>query len=300
MGAVYKDGEICHVLTKEATLIKKMRGSKYVQSNMRSVFSEIKDKLQNSEEVIFCGTSCQVHALYAYLHTLNIDTQKLITLDLICHGVPSPGIYRDYIDFFQKKRNRTVISHSFRSKKFGWGIELGDVNYLQEFTIQNNKVVSDFYVNIWKSIFFSNLCIRESCYSCPYTTVNKPSDITMGDFWHCRSILPENCANANGLSLAIAHTEKGKHILERIQAIHIDESYCQSIVNSQPQLRRPILEPKNREQFWIDYHTHSFIELAKKYFRYTVKNRMLFGVWKVFIHLHFYKIANKISKRIFI
>lgn len=300
VGAVYSKNHVDHILSNNKKDVERMRGSKYVQSYLGSIFCDVKSKLENDQQVVFSGTSCQVDALNRFLKEHKVNTEKLVTLDLICHGVPSPGVYSSFIVYYEKKHNKKIKEQYFRSKRFGWGVEKGAANYLQSFQTDNNNTIMDYDINIWQNIFFCDCCIRESCYQCPYTCINKPADITMGDFWNIKSVLPDLSETKSGYSLAISHSEKGRAILEGINALRIDSEKNDSLVNLQPRLIKPITRPQNREAFWEDYKVMNFDDLAKKYYRYNRKNKFLYKIWLISNKLRMSKISAKLARVIFI
>lgn len=299
-GAVYEDKQVKHILSNKQSDIDRMRGSKYVQSYMGNVFGEVKDKLEAGFYVIFSGTSCYVDALNKYLRSVRVNTDKLITLDLICHGVPSPGVYSSFVEYYEKRHHINFCNHFFRSKKYGWGIEKGAANYLQTIQDTQEKQITDFDVNLWQNIFFCDYCTRESCYTCPYTSINKPSDITMGDFWNIKSIIPSLKETSLGYSLAIAHTKKGTQILNELNAIKIDSEKNELIVKMQPRLNNPIKKPYNRDEFWKDYREMDFNHLANKYYRYSTLNKIIYKLWILSNKLGTKKISTRLAIRLFI
>lgn len=120
-GCVLEDLEVRHIVSNKLEDVARMADSKYVQSNMADCFPKIASLLRQGEMVLFSGCSCQVHGLLKFLSAKNISDEKLLTMDLICHGVPSPKIWRSYIEFYELKTGRTVADFRWRSKKYTWG-----------------------------------------------------------------------------------------------------------------------------------------------------------------------------------
>ena len=294
-----KDLYIRHKMIKNLDEIVTMQGSKYVQSDMMDSLSLVEQKLKEGYKVVFSGTSCQVHGLNKYLDVKRVEKSNLLTLDFICHGVPSPGIYRDYLIEYKKITRRKVISHKFRSKRFGWGVSKGAANYLQNIENDKSEDYRSYNANIWQNIFFSDLCLRDSCYSCPYASINKPSDITMGDFWGIEKYV--DISNIQkGCSMIIARTEKARNLCRIINPIRIGRENYNSIINIQARLKGPVSIPLNREEFWNDYEEYGFRFVKKKYFMYNLKNRILIRVYFIALMHGLNKLSSKIERKIFI
>lgn len=300
-GAIFdKDHIVVHVISNQKDTIDKMHGSKYVQSNLGQCFIDIKEKLDKGFRVLFSGTSCQVKGLIGYLNTTNTNMDNLLTLDLVCHGVPSPLLFSDYLKNYEMKTGKKIINYSSRSKKYGWGSNLGVLNYLQTISRSDSKIDNtSFDANLWQNIFFNDYCIRECCYICPFATPDKPSDLTMGDFWGVESIITD-IPFSRGCSLIICHSEKGNNVLNGINVTWLDNNQMVEAVKKQARLKKPITRPSNREIFWQDYHNKSFSDIAKKYFRYSNRNGFLMKIYMMLVNFGLIKLANRISKKIFL
>lgn len=186
--------------------------SKYVQSNAVTCFEDIQNRLSKAQPVLFGGTSCQVNALLRYLDK---KYDNLFTIDLVCHGVPGAKFFSDYIEYLEQKNKSKVTDFSFREKVNG------EISYVQRVRYENGKTIltqvdnSDYY-----RLFFSMDSYRESCYHCEYASVDKPADLTVGDYFECRKDYPElfigkdSLEKVNGLSCCIIHNEKGQRLLD--------------------------------------------------------------------------------------
>lgn len=187
--------------------------SKYVQSNIISCFKQIQERLNASQTILFSGTSCQIDALYRYLDK---KYDNLYTLDLICHGVPGGQFFDDYIKYLEKKNHSTVKNFSFREK-----IE-GKIEFVEHILYENGyETLKSVDKSEYYRLFFSEDSYRQNCYNCEYASVNKPADITVGDYFECKKDYPylfENngpLSNAKSLSCCIIHTEKGLQLLQQ-------------------------------------------------------------------------------------
>ena len=160
----------------------KLRGSKYVQSDLRDIFKDVKVELKNGRKVLFTGTPCQTAGLRAYL---NKDYENLYLCDLACHGVPSPLLWEQYVLFLEKRNKSRLVNYCFRYKEIGWR----GYNAYAEFENGNRNVNSP-DVLAYVDMFCIDLALRPSCYKCKFTTINRPSDITIADFWELKRVWP--------------------------------------------------------------------------------------------------------------
>lgn len=192
--------------TDNLDALKKMMGSKYVQAILGDCFLQVKNDLLNERIVLFSGVPCQVHSLLHYLKIEKVNTNNLFTIDLICHGVPSPSIFEQYIGRLQKKYKSELIDYSFRNKKNGevQGIRATFKNHL---VYEKSTTTDEYY-----KLFSYDLILRESCYKCKFTSKTRVGDITLGDYWGYKGLLQAN----DGISLVLCNTNKGKNIFDKI------------------------------------------------------------------------------------
>lgn len=205
-GAAFNtDMEVEHIGISRIEDLNKLTGTKYVQSKIGDCFNLIKNDLQKDKYVLFSGTPCQVAGLKNFL---NRDYDKLICIDLICHGVPSPEVWKRYIS--EKFGDRKVINMKFRNK------ENGISNVLLQFELDNGELYSEAYRDcLYIQGFINNYYTRRSCFSCSFKGKNRYSDVTIGDFWSINEFHNE-MTNKYGVSAVIAHTNKGKNLIESI------------------------------------------------------------------------------------
>lgn len=204
-----------HIGIENVEDLLKIQGSKYVQSKTEGVFPLIKNDLKSGRKVLFSGTSCQVTALKGFLRK---DYDNLITIDLICHGVPGLKMLQDYIDSLSFKDHLIGISFRKRTKKglpYALTLTLMDNNH-HVYTKSISLRESAYY-----RLFMSNSGYRPSCYNCPYATVDKPADITLGDFYLNESKSDESIGRelkkAEMLSTLIIHSQKGMEMINTIR-----------------------------------------------------------------------------------
>ena len=272
-GCVLEDLIPKHIVSNKWNDIERMQDSKYVQSSIGTCFSEISDLLKNGETVLFTGTSCQVKGLLEFLEIKKIESAGLLTMDFFCHGVPSPLIWKEFLSYYELKKNREVVGYRFRPKKYGWRRN----NHLNSLFYKcGNSIKEDNWsylgAHIWDSLFFGNMCLRPSCYECHFATHLKPADITMGDFWGIEDCLPV-FDDGKGCSLAIIHTLKAQQILDDINYIDKEKVEVGDAIKKQINSKGPCKRPETRDSFWKCYHEYGFSNLIKSYCFYNPKRR---------------------------
>jgi len=262
-----EDFLIRHKKAKNKVERDKFRGSKYVQSDMNDVFVQIAENLRNNKKVLFTGTPCQVAGLRRYLD-INIKENienNIIFNDIICHGTSSPKLWKNYIEFIQKKSK--LKSYTSRSKEIGWH----GYNARAEFEDSTCETMTD-ELMIYAYIYGSDLALRPSCYKCKYSSLNRHSDVTIGDFWGIEKAIPHFEDNG-GVSLGILNSHKGIKLFKEIKnAVYYEESNTVDCL--QHNLKEPTKLPINREKFWNDYQKYGFTYISKKYANYNLKYRI--------------------------
>lgn len=272
-GAIYGAGfrpdfSVCHQRAQTREVRDALRGSKYVQSEMGDTFRAVRQDLADGREVLFSGTPCQIAGLRAYLALQEVDRSRLVLCDLVCHGTPSPMVWRDYLAWCERQSGQRIAKVCFRdSLRFGWH------SHIETIIFQNGEIHSD---EIFATLFYQHLVLRPSCHVCPYVSPRRCSDVTMGDFWGIERTHPEFADNI-GVSLAIVHTEKGKQAMAEVSGkmdvVQSDLAACW-----QPNLCAPTKIPSDRSRFWKNYQTkkenifksYSF-EVQKKRYRHSLR-----------------------------
>lgn len=256
-GAVYGVGYAEHfrVIHKRAVTKEErneFKGSKYVQSDVNTTFKQVKKDLKNGLVVLFSGTPCQTAGLSSYVGEKLC--KNLYLIDIICHGVPAPLVWNDYLKYLEKKEKMSLVDVNFRDKSYGW------TSHVETFRFKDSQAYKTYSYT-----FYTSILLRYSCSSCPFTNLQRPSDITIGDFWGIQKTNAAFLAEDNkGCSLVLVNTKKGKEWLDRIKGfliyIPIELSIC-----IQPNLQNPtILHPK-RTDFEKDYAKYGFDYTMKKY-----------------------------------
>ena len=242
-GCVYNQKmEAIHVVTKERKTINQMYGSKYVQSNILNCFELIKSRLDNGELVLFSGTACQVAALKSYIGE---DYELLYTVDVLCHGVPSPGLFRLFVNHFNSKGIGRVVDIKFRDKeKKGWGSE-----HRTSVKYDNGKKVWPF-MPAYFSAFFYGIDLRESCYQCKFAGTKRVSDLTIGDFWGSWKKYGKRFKD--GISVISINSSKGMHLFSNIQDyfLFVEELSQPEAISSNDNFVHAVKRPKERDTFY--------------------------------------------------
>ena len=248
-------------------------GSKYVQTDLNDTFEKCLFDLENGKDVAFFATSCHIAGLYAFLDEKRCSTERLLTIDLICHGVPSPKLFADYIDWLKEKKS--FYKFDFRTKEKPWG--LGSKNFGSRITYRERgkeiKEVDSLRSRVFLRLFFSNNCLREHCYNCPYASAFKPADLTVADYWGCKENEPAFFSE-KGVSAVLVHTKKGEDLLTSLKGAVIKKTTVDKIAEKQTNLSHPTLPAKTREKFWELYHKKGFIAVAKSYGGYKFGPRL--------------------------
>ena len=168
-----------HILIQKETDLHKIQGSKYVQSNLGDIYADIKSRLENEEYVLFSGTGCQVAGLKNFLKK---DYVKLLTVDLICHGIPSAGLFEDYTKYLSEKYRGKILSYKFRQKNqeeaqsYDTKIKFQKGEGALEKTISGDD--DPFTIN-----YLQNALQNRECYKCKFASLKRTADITLGDYW---------------------------------------------------------------------------------------------------------------------
>lgn len=287
-GAAYDiNMNVVHIYVDNEKNLSRLRGSKYVKSNLGNSFVDVKNFLNAGRFVYFVGTPCQVAGLKNYL---KLDYDNLITSDLICHGTPSNNLFQFQIKELELKYKARIIDFNFRSKvRFGQGydLEIKFENNKKEFVKYLNAELLPYFYGFWE-----NITLREGCYQCKYATVNRISDITLGDYWLAKEEHP-TIKISEGLSLLMINSQKGLKVFDSIKSnINYIESSLEAAIKGQGQLKAPVKRPKIRDKYLEEVKDLDFKTLSKRYLtpvfskrvkykvRNIVKTMICFKYWK--------------------
>ena len=229
--------EVVHDYTETIDGLAAFRGSKYLQSRIEDNYKKVKVFLQNGRKVLFSGTPCQIAGLKSFLQK---DYDNLVCVDFVCHGVPSPKVWRKYIFEIAKKNERNLLSRfffsncrslvkgiNFRDKSSGWKKFSLTFSFSETSgKIEKNSLIKSvvFSQDAFMKAFLKNIILRPSCYGCRFREGKSESDITLGDFWGIDKLKPEFDDDL-GVSLVMINSSKGYSFLPTTELTHIRMTY---------------------------------------------------------------------------
>lgn len=268
-----KDMQLRHVGVDDIGKLDILRRSKYVQSNTEDVYKEVKQQLKSDREILFCGTSCQIAGLLSYLG--NKEYPNLITVGVVCHGVPSQKSFDKFVREIEEERQVKIYDCNFRSKDKGWrcGLNLLLYGKNKKGDVLINRVLTEnSYFNSFLKFYF----LRESCYNCLFKGIKREydADIMLSDFWSFWSAIPLGQVDySKGVSAVVTNTEKGKRFLESCaDAMTIMERpYSEYASNSGLKRAR---KPKNNDAAFEYLQSHTWLETQAKFFPLSISDRI--------------------------
>lgn len=259
----YENDALEHSITDNVTKRDEMRGSKYMQSYIpKKIYENLEKNLKDEKTCLFTGTPCQVSAIKKYVETKGINEENLITCDILCHGVGSPGIWKSYIGQLRKKTDINYIT--FKDKKNGWKSPRCVAK-------SKNRETS---IRGYSWLYFSDNIMRPSCHECKYATKDRQGDFTIGDYWKIKTKHP-HMYNYNGTSVLMVNSDKAKKIFEVIKKnlVFFESSYEDCM---QTCMKQPVKAGKYREEIMDDYRKMApnrfFSKWKRKLFAEKVKN----------------------------
>lgn len=286
-GVVYGVGYKNHfrVAHKRATTKEErdeFKGSKYVQSDLSDIFLQVRKDLKEGKIVLFSGTPCQTAGLNSFIGKKY--RQNLYLVDIVCHGVPSPYIWKDYISYYEKKYKRNIVSVDFRDKKaYGWN------SHKETFILDNGvKVYPKFHP--YSTLFCSSIMYRQSCGNCHFCNTKRPSDITIADFWGWEKTNQSINKDNKGVSLLLVNSIKGSDFFEKIK-YKLDTYEVKLEDCMQPNLIHPTRLSNKSDEFENLYKSYGFEYIIKKYTKLGLKYRI-----ELFKQKIRYKLLNLLKK----
>lgn len=275
-GAIYdSNNQVYHSIESDINGIENLRQSKYVQSNTEGIFKEVKRFLDTENKVLFCGTPCQVEALLKFL---NKDYDNLLTLDFVCCGICSPGVYNQYLKMLEEEYKSKIKRIWFKNKADGWrsiGTRIEFENRKVYFRTGNRDLYMTAFVN-------DALSMRESCQNCKYRKIPHNSDLTVADFWGIEKIDPQFDDN-KGVSAVFVNTQKGKKWFKKtIPSLDYFETTIDDIAKGNFTIYRPKQINPNRKAFFELMYQTSFKNAMRVYGSYK-------GIKKIKVNISFAK-----------
>lgn len=315
--------EVIHDFTEAIDGLAAFRGSKYVQSRIGDSYVKTMNFLKQGRWVLFSGTPCQIAGLRLFLRK---EYTNLLLVDLICHGIPSPGIFRQYlkeeiIDFARQGDGKNVASShtksliskkdnlvdsdfvniediSFRNKELGWKRYSFVLTLSKTLATGKKNIVSLSYPqnnHPFLRGFLHNLYLRPSCYFCPFKEQRSGSDLTLGDYWGIVSLLPE-LDDDRGVSAVIVNTLRGSTVLSEVDAeLHVVP--YNDLCRKNPALIRSVCIPKLRTKFFRN-DGYTFHEKIKVFCQPTVKQKFITVLRASLVYIRLLSFAKLLKNRI--
>ena len=280
------DFHVVHACASAIGQLGEFRGSKYVQSNLGNTFVYVRTLLAEGKHVLFSGTPCQVAGLRSFLRK---DYPNLFLVDLVCHGIPSPGLWDKYISYIKSKSKSKLTYVSFRDKNFGYAGSTMAFGYENgKFEYSNRKV------QFYKYLFFQDINSRPSCFDCHFKGIKRVSDLTIYDCWHMNQI-ESSWDDDKGSTWVLVQSEKGLKLFNEVKKkIRYKEQYVNIAIQLDGELALKSTSPNPlRSKFFEDNQHKDMDELIRLYFPLTIKKRLTFLIKPL---LHKVGILNKLKR----
>lgn len=242
-GAAFGEGfSVFHTLARNTQELAALRGSKYLQSSIGDTYQQAKHLLKSGTPVLFTGTPCQIAGLKTYLGK---EYENLHTADILCHGVPSPEVWKKYLQDQEVKQDSKIEAVSFRNKADGWH------RYSLALLFQNKEVYNSVYFeDQFMKLFLADICLRPSCHDCKFRESRSGADLTIGDAWGIEQWMPE-MDDDRGTSVVFVNTDKGFRMLMACKnKAEIREADADKVIACNAVYRKPVKAHPNREQFF--------------------------------------------------
>ena len=261
-GAAFDENfEVHHIAIETKKELVKLRGSKYVQSRLENVYPEVKQYLEKKRKVLFTGTACQIAGLKKYL---NKEYENLYTVDVLCHGVPSPKLWRMYLEEIKKRNNASIEKVEFRNKENGWK------NFLVNIELSNmEKYCVHYFEDKYMRMFLENIDLRQSCYECHFKGLPRISDMTIGDSWGIEKYMPD-MDDDKGTSIILVHSPNGASMFEVIRKkLVVRETILDEVLPPTADSRRSVEMHPNRKKYLEGVKRGESIDLLYGYLQKT-------------------------------
>lgn len=275
-GATYGDAfRIEHIRATDATTRDRMRGSKYVQSNLTGIFRQVKTDVRQGRAVLFSGTPCQVAGLRAIFGKK--QPYNLITVDLLCHGVVSPEFWHQYLNMIAKSHRREITEVHMRDKTYGWLSS-------EETYVLGNRYI---HKNTFYSLYYNGYVSRESCYECPFANDLRVGDISIGDFrgWNDTH---DQFTDNTGISIVLANSDKGQRLVDAVA--NKSGVYCepqQVCAADHVALSKHATRASRFDDFWCDFSRNGAKYVCQQYGDMA---------WRTQLNIRIHKVLRKIFK----
>lgn len=257
---------VYHILSENVEDITRMQGSKYVQSDAWKCYEEVIRAVRLGRQVLFSGTPCQVSAV----KRLTGNPENLITMDIVCHGVPSLRMLNDYVKILNRRFRGKTVQVIFRDKACG-------KNFCARVDLRKGKCLKQLYIRAHQMSFYQHFLegaiYRDSCYSCPYACLERVSDITIGDYWGIEKYHGEVVEKRNGTgktdwSCILVNTPKGKTFLSEYSGmLDLHLSKATYVAETNQQLNAPSNMPIERKELMRLYSEKGYSAIEQLFIR---------------------------------
>lgn len=277
-GAAFSETQkLVHIRVSDVKDLQKLRGSKYLQSDAFSSYSLVQKDIQSGQIVLFSGTPCQIYGLKQFLRS---DPTNLITIDIICHGVPSSELFYGYRKFLGNKWHGKIKEFYFRNKEKANDV----ISYTVKIVLEKKDKEKDIFISgdedPYTLRFITNALQNSSCYECNFANLDRIGDITLGDYWGYQSAHPE-LRNENGVSLVLINTYKGDKLWRKLENITILPTSEELVRVKNTHLYKPADMNKDRNKIYEEFRKLGFSKkfyysffLPKGYAIYILKRRI--------------------------
>ena len=254
--------KVKHIYIEDKEALTRLRGSKYVQSEIGDAYKQCKDFLRQGRLVVFSGTPCQIAGLKHYLQN---EYDNLTCVDIVCHGVPSPMVWGKYIKELESKIHAKITKLSFKDKTTGWH----DYSFMCIF--ENNIIITELARdNVYMKGFLSELFTRPACHDCKAKNFTSGSDITLADYWGIEEIMPE-FYDDRGISVVCCNTKKGERVISAInEYMHVKPAELSHVIQHNPCLVSSICQHRFREKFFKRIDKAQFNRLIRIFLKPTL------------------------------
>ena len=242
-GVVYGENfTVKHERIADLSDIDRLPGSKYVQSDLGTIFLTVKKDIEAGKQVVFCGTPCQVAGLNNFIGK---KCDNLLLFDLVCHGVPSPKLWGKYVAFLENKYGK-LEDVNFRSKRLGYHIST-----MEESFVNGKSQIGSARTNLMSKCFFQNAADRPICYECPFKTVFRCSDFTIFDGWHASDYVQNFKDDDRGYTIILAQSEESSKYIESQDYLKtIPINMAEAISKDGKMVVNSVSKPKSRDDFY--------------------------------------------------
>ena len=265
-GAAYDEKwEVAHQSAENETELAALQVSKYLQSRAENVYQRVRQELIAGRKVLFVGTPCQCAALRIFLHK---DYANLLLVDFICHGVPSPAVWREYLA--ARSGGEEIQGISMRNKNLSWERYLLAIFFKKA----NKYLAEDLRTDLYLRGFLQNLYLRPSCHACHFCKQNRSTDITLADFWGVAKELPE-AYDGKGTSLLFIHSERGKRAFSLLDVRKWPVEFAKGVKHN-PAMIAPAKPSARRNVFFREFNqdSHDIMVILEKFTRPTWKAKL--------------------------